>query len=90
MGLLLTLELAAWQVPVSLVERHRLPLPFPRGRAISTRSMEILHQLGLEHEVTEIGLPRTETARAAGSERPAHPRPSGGAAYRRLTPGLVR
>jgi putative polyketide hydroxylase len=60
-GLLLALELAAWQVPVVLVERHRSPSPFPRGRAISTRSMEILRQLGLEREVNEIGLPRTAT-----------------------------
>lgn len=35
-GLMLALELAAWQVPVLLVERHRSPSPFPRGRAIST------------------------------------------------------
>ncbi len=60
-GLVLALELAAWQVPVLLVERHRSPSSFPRGRVISTRSMEILRQLGLEREVTEIGLPRTET-----------------------------
>ncbi|MGH3798616.1 MAG: FAD-dependent monooxygenase [Pseudonocardiaceae bacterium] len=60
-GLVLALELAAWQVPVLLVERHPMPLPFPRGRAISTRSMEILRQLGLEREATEIGLPRTGT-----------------------------
>ncbi len=60
-GLVLALELAAWQVPVLLVERHRSLLSFPRGRVISTRSMEILRQLGLEREVTEIGLPRTET-----------------------------
>jgi putative polyketide hydroxylase len=60
-GLVLALELAAWQVPVLLVERHRLSLSFPRGRVISTRSMEILRQLGLEREVTEIGLPRIET-----------------------------
>ncbi len=38
-GLVLALGLAAWQVPVLLVERHRLPSPFPRRRAISTRSM---------------------------------------------------
>jgi 2-polyprenyl-6-methoxyphenol hydroxylase-like FAD-dependent oxidoreductase len=57
----LALELAAWQVPVLLVERHRSPSPFPRGRVISTRSMEILRQLGLERAVTEIGLPRSET-----------------------------
>lgn len=60
-GLVLALELAAWQVPVLLVERHRLPSSFPRGRVIGTRSMEILRQLGLEREVTEIGLPRIET-----------------------------
>jgi putative polyketide hydroxylase len=60
-GLVLALELAAWQIPVLLVERHRSPLPFPRGRVISTRSMEILRQLGLEQEVTEVGLPRSET-----------------------------
>ena len=60
-GLVLALELAVWQVPVLLVDRHRLALPFPRGRAIGTRSMEILRQLGLEEQVTEIGLPRSET-----------------------------
>ena len=61
-GLVLAWELAAWRVPVLLVDRQRLHAQFPRGRAISTRSMEILRQLGLEREVTEISLPRTETA----------------------------
>ncbi len=60
-GLVLALELAAWQVSVLLVERHRLVLPFPRGRAISSRSMEILRQLGLEREVTQISVLRSET-----------------------------
>ncbi|MGH8571456.1 MAG: FAD-dependent monooxygenase [Gammaproteobacteria bacterium] len=58
---MLALELAVWRVPVLLVERHRSPSPFPRGRAISTRSMEILRQLGLERDVTQISLPRTDT-----------------------------
>lgn len=40
--MVLALELAGWQVPVLLAERHRRPSSFPRGRAISTRSMEIL------------------------------------------------
>ncbi|MGH3933403.1 MAG: FAD-dependent monooxygenase [Pseudonocardiaceae bacterium] len=61
-GLVLALELAAWQVPVLLIDRHQLPLPFPRGRAISIRSMEIVRQLGLEQEVADIGLARVETA----------------------------
>jgi 2-polyprenyl-6-methoxyphenol hydroxylase-like FAD-dependent oxidoreductase len=38
-GLVLALELAVWVVYVLLVKRHRLALPFPRGRAISIRSL---------------------------------------------------
>jgi hypothetical protein len=59
--LVLALELAVWVVYVLLVERHRLALPFPRGRAISIRSVEILRQLGLEQEVTQTSSPRSET-----------------------------
>jgi 2-polyprenyl-6-methoxyphenol hydroxylase-like FAD-dependent oxidoreductase len=61
-GLVLALELAEWQVPVLVVERHLQPSPFPRGRAISTRSMKILRQLGVEQELTAMGLPLSETA----------------------------
>ncbi len=61
-GLVLALELAMWELPVLLIERHRQVSPFPRGRAMSTRSMEILRQLGLEQQVTQISLPRSETA----------------------------
>jgi 2-polyprenyl-6-methoxyphenol hydroxylase-like FAD-dependent oxidoreductase len=59
--LVLALELAVWVVYVLLVKRHRLALPFPRGRAISIRSVEILRQLGLEQEVTQTSSPRSET-----------------------------
>lgn len=59
-GLTFALELAAWDVPVTLVERHLAVSPFPKGRAISTRSMEIYRQLGLEYELTALGLDRSE------------------------------
>lgn len=60
-GLTLALGLAAWGVPSTVVERHRAPLPFPKGRALSIRTMEIFRQLGLEPELTRMGLPRAET-----------------------------
>lgn len=60
-GLTLALGLAEWGVSVTVVERHRAPLPFPKGRALSIRSMEIFRQLGLEDEITDVGLPRDET-----------------------------
>ena len=60
-GLTLALELAAWDEPVTLIERHRAPLPFPKGRALSIRTMEIYRQLGLEAELTAAGLLRGET-----------------------------
>ena len=59
-GLTLALELAAWEVPVALIEKHRSVSPFPKGRALSTRSMEIYRQLGLEAELTEQGLDRAD------------------------------
>jgi hypothetical protein len=61
-GLVLAVELAQRQVPVLLAERHLEPSSFPRGRAISTRSMEILRRLSVERELAAIGLPRSETA----------------------------
>lgn len=60
-GLTLALGLAAWDVPVTVVERHGTPSQFPKGRALSIRTMEIYRQLGLERELTDVGLPRDET-----------------------------
>ena len=60
-GLTLALELEAWRVPVLLLERHRDLSPFPKGRALSIRTMEIYRQLGLEAEITSVGLARGRT-----------------------------
>ncbi|MGH8986419.1 MAG: FAD-dependent monooxygenase, partial [Acidimicrobiia bacterium] len=44
-----------------VVEKHPSTLDYPKGRGISTRSMEIFRQWGIEDDVTSAGLPREGT-----------------------------
>ncbi|MFU8849495.1 FAD-dependent monooxygenase [Micromonospora sp. SL1-18] len=61
-GLSLAIRLAQLRVPAMLVERHPRTAAFPKGRALSIRSMEIYRSWGLEVEITAAGLPRDHLA----------------------------
>lgn len=65
-GLSIALRLAQLAVPVTLVERHTGTATFPKGRALSVRSMEIYRSWGIEADVTAAGLPRDQLAFYAG------------------------
>ncbi len=60
-GLSTAIALRRFGVPCLLVERHPSTSLFPKGRALTTRTMEIFRQWGLEDEVTAAGLPREES-----------------------------
>ncbi|MBO4209141.1 NAD-binding protein, partial [Micromonospora echinofusca] len=61
-GLSLAIRLAQLGVPATLVERHPDTATFPKGRALSIRTMEIYRSWGLEAEITAAGLPREHLA----------------------------
>ncbi len=61
-GLGLAIRLAQLGVPSTLVEQHPDTATFPKGRALSVRSMEIYRSWGLESEITAAGLPRDHLA----------------------------
>ncbi|WP_326553886.1 FAD-dependent monooxygenase [Micromonospora sp. NBC_01813] len=65
-GLSLAIRLAQLDVPVLLAERRANASAFPKGRALSVRSMEIYRSWGLEAEVTAAGLPRDQLAFYSG------------------------
>lgn len=60
-GLATGIALRRWNVDCTLIERHPSTLPYPKGRGISARTMEIFRQWGIEDDITAAGLPRTET-----------------------------
>lgn len=66
-GLSLAIRLAQLDVPAMLVERHRTTSTFPKGRALSIRSMEIYRSWGLEEELTATGLSRDSLAFYTGA-----------------------
>lgn len=66
-GLSLAVRLAQYTVPVVLVERREQPSAFPKGRALSVRTMEIYRRWGLETTITAAGLPRDQLAFFTGS-----------------------
>lgn len=66
-GLSLAVRLAQLDVPVTLAERHPGTARFPKGRALSVRSMEIYRAWGLEDAITAAGLPRDQLAFYTGT-----------------------
>jgi 2-polyprenyl-6-methoxyphenol hydroxylase-like FAD-dependent oxidoreductase len=60
-GLSTAIGLRRFGIDCLLVERHPSTSLFPKGRGISTRTMEIFRQWGIEAEVTAAGLPREES-----------------------------
>ncbi|MDG4782374.1 FAD-dependent monooxygenase [Micromonospora sp. WMMD961] len=65
-GLSLAGRLGQLGVPAVLVEQHPDTAAFPKGRALSIRSMEIFRSWGLEKEITAAGLPREHLAFYSG------------------------
>ncbi|MDG9675826.1 FAD-dependent monooxygenase [Micromonospora sp. DH14] len=65
-GLSLAIRLGQLGVPAVLVEQHPDTAAFPKGRALSIRSMEIFHSWELEKEITAAGLPREHLAFYSG------------------------
>ncbi|MFI9550549.1 FAD-dependent monooxygenase [Nonomuraea endophytica] len=59
-GLCASIALSRFGVPSVLVERHPVASAFPKGRALSIRTMEILRRYGLEDRVVAAGVPRQE------------------------------
>jgi putative polyketide hydroxylase len=60
-GLSTAIALRRLGVDCLLVERHASTSLFPKGRALTARTMEIFRQWGIEEEVTAAGLPREES-----------------------------
>lgn len=60
-GLLMATGLRHFGVKCLLVEKHASTLDFPKGRRVTTRTVEILRQWGLETAVAKVSLPRGDS-----------------------------
>jgi putative polyketide hydroxylase len=60
-GLLMAVGLRHFGVDCMVVEKHAATLDFPKGRRVTTRSVEIFRQWGLEAAVSEVSLPQAES-----------------------------
>jgi len=60
-GLLMATGLRRFGVDCLLVEKHASTLDFPKGRRVTTRTMEIFRQWGLEAAVAKVSLPRADS-----------------------------
>lgn len=60
-GLSTAIALRLQGIDCVVVEKHMSALSYPKGRGVSTRTMEIFRQWGIEDAVTRAGLPRDET-----------------------------
>jgi putative polyketide hydroxylase len=60
-GLCASIALSRFGVTSLLVERHTAASAFPKGRALSVRTMEVLRRYGLEEAVLAAGVPREES-----------------------------
>lgn len=60
-GLCASIALSRCGVPSLLVERHPDTSIFPKGRALSIRTMEVLRRYGLAERVLAAGVPREES-----------------------------
>ena len=56
-GLLTAVGLRHFGVDCLVIEKHASTLDFPKGRRVTTRTVEILRQWGLEEAVAEVSLP---------------------------------
>jgi putative polyketide hydroxylase len=60
-GLLMATGLRHFGVDCLLVEKHASTLDFPKGRRVTTRTVEIFRQWGLEAAVANVSLPRANS-----------------------------
>src|SRR5512135_3193153 len=60
-GLLMATGLRHFGIDCLLVEKHASTLDFPKGRRVTTRTMEIFRQWGLEAAVASVSLPRADS-----------------------------
>ena len=60
-GLLMAVGLRHFGVDSLVVEKHASTLDFPKGRRVTTRTVEILRQWGLEEQVRTKSLPAAES-----------------------------
>jgi putative polyketide hydroxylase len=56
-GLLMAVGLRHFGIDCLVIEKHASTLDFPKGRRVTTRTVEILRQWGLEEAVAEVSLP---------------------------------
>ncbi len=61
-GLSMALALRHLGVDCVVVDKHESPMDFPRGRAITVRSMELMRRWGTEALLREVGLPASSVA----------------------------
>ena len=60
-GLLVAVGLRNFGVECLLVEKHASTLDFPKGRRVTTRTMEIFRQWDLEAAVAKVSLPQADS-----------------------------
>ncbi len=60
-GLLMAVGLRHFGVNCMVVEKHASTLDFPKGRRVTTRTVEIFRQWGLEAAVSTVSLPRADS-----------------------------
>jgi putative polyketide hydroxylase len=60
-GLLMAVGLRHFGVDCLVVEKHASTLDFPKGRRVTTRTVEILRQWGLEGAVSQVSLPSEDS-----------------------------
>ena len=60
-GLSMAVGLRHFGVDCMVVEKHASSLDFPKGRRVTTRTMEIFRQWDLEEAVSDISLPRADS-----------------------------
>jgi putative polyketide hydroxylase len=60
-GLLMAVGLRHFGVDCLVIEKHASTLDFPKGRRVTTRTVEILRQWGLEQIVAEVSLPPADS-----------------------------
>ena len=60
-GLLMATGLRHFGVDCLVVEKHASTLDFPKGRRVTTRTVEIFRQWGLEAAVAKVSLPRADS-----------------------------
>lgn len=60
-GLLMAVGLRHFGIDCLVVEKHASTLDFPKGRRVTTRTVEILRQWGLEKAVAQVSLPPADS-----------------------------